>query len=233
MQPLYTNLGAVPAIADPSAERRDAILALTGPGARKVLRQIKRLPRRQQVAALDRVLERFDPELPSRVRRVAEHLHRGGMPTDRAVERALALSLADASISKIKAIGVAHLRGEGVHPGMLGLSGLGSLGTTETERSAEDTVGDVFKGILCSNGLQASVADLVGRNEGGDAATATNTGYEVAQGMAQCGVQAPVEPPPPPATTTGSGGSLAVPIALGAGALLVVGGAVWYTTRKK
>jgi hypothetical protein len=234
MRHIYTNLGAVPAIAQPAAERQDALLARTGPAARRIMRHIKRLPRSKQVAALDRVLERFDSELPARVRRVAEHLHRGGMPTDRAVERALALSLADASIEKIKRVGYAYRRGEGAPYGPA--MGLGTSGTgSSSERSAEDEVAAVFQGIACSNGLQATITDLVGRNEGADAAAATNTGYEVLQGAAQCGTLTPTPPPPPapPTTTQSSSGSLAVPLAIGAGALLLVGGAVWYTTKKK
>lgn len=230
----YTNLGAVPAIAHPSAERSDALLAITGPGARRIMRAIKKLPRNQQVQALDRALEQFDPQLPARVRHVAEFLHRGGMPTDRAVERALALSLADASIDRFKQVGYAYRRGEGVPQGIL--SGLGT-GTTATSSSGDDAgqaVANVFKGIACSNGLQSAVTDLVGRNEGADAAAATNTGYEVLQGAAQCGVAAPAPaPPPPPPPPPSQGSSLAVPIAVGAGALLIVGGFVLYSAKKK
>lgn len=228
----YTNLGAVPAVADRSVERRDAMLARTGPAARAVLNRIKRLPRRKQVAALDRVLRDFDPGLPERVRRVAEHLHREGMKVNDAIERALALSLADASINRIQKLGRAYRTGQLLPVGYLGQTPPTTPSSTDAEQSAGDVVAGMFQGIVCSEGLQTSVADMVGRSEGREAHDATNTGYEVAQGFAQCSALAPSTPPVPAPEPEREGTSPAVPIAIGVGALVVVGGAVWYTTRK-
>ncbi len=227
----YTHLGVVPAVASPSAERRDALLARTGPAARAIMKSIKTLPRKQQVAALDRVLVKFDEGLPERVRRVSEHLHREGMAVNQAVERALALSLADASINRIKRLGRAYRQGAVVPLGYLGTTTPES--TTSQEQDAGQIVAGMFQGIVCSDGLQTSITQMVGQNEGREAHDATNLGYEVAQGFAQCGAQTPTPPLPPttPPTTSGET-SLALPIAVGVGALVVVGGVVWYTGRK-
>lgn len=226
----YTHLGAVPGVAKRSAERRDAMLARTGPAARQILANIKKLPRNQQVAALDRVLADFDPNLPTRVRRVAEHLRGEGMSINEALERAIALSLADASINRIKNLGYAYQQGRVLPMGYLGL-GQTSESSTDQERSSKKVVGDMFQGIVCSDGLQTSVTSLVGRNEGAQAQAATNIGYEVAQGFAQCGAQAP-PPPVPPATQESEKPSLVGPVLFGMGALVVVGGVVWYTRKK-
>lgn len=229
----YTHLGAVPALAARGTERRDAMLARTGPAARAVMKQIKRLPRSRQVAALDRVLADFDPELPGRVRRVAAHLRGGGMATDAAIERALALSLADASINRIQKIGRAYQGGELMPMGYLGQTPPTAPSTTAPEQNAGDVVARMFQGIVCSDGLQRSVADMVGRNEGREAHDATNMGYEVAQGFAQCASLTPPAPAPVPPTTSTDEPSLAVPIAVGIGSIVLAGGVFWYVTRKK
>lgn len=226
----YTHLGVVPGVAKADAEKRDALLARTGPAARQILKRIKKLPRKEQVGALDRVLNDFDPGLPTRVRRVAEHLRSEGMSINKSIERALSLSLADASINRIKNLGYAYQRGHVLPMGYLGL-GQTSSSSSDEERSSKKVVADMFQGIVCSDGLQTSVTDLVGRNEGTQAQSATNLGYEVAQGFAQCANQAPV-PPAPPATTESEKPSLVGPVVFGLGALVVVGGVVWYTRKK-
>lgn len=227
----YTHLGAVPAVAQRSAERRDAMLARTGPAARQILKQIKKLPRRKQVAAMDRVLGRFDPDLPQRVRLVAHHLQSEGMGTNEAVERALALSLADASISKIKQIGVAYRTGTMIPVGALGQD---TDGETAEEKSAGKAIGRMFQGIVCSSDLQRSVTEMVGRKEGQDAHDAANLGYGVAQGVAQCGMPSSETPPAAPDSDEAASdrSSLLGPVSVGLGALLVVGGVVWYTRKK-
>ena len=228
-----------PAVAQRSLEQRDPLLAFTGNAARGIMADINRLPRGKRVRALDNVLASFDPMLPGKVRQVATRLRQTGMPTNLAVERAVALSLADASVDKIRSIGEARLAGK--QP--VGLYGLGlgqesdttSETETEEEKSAKKKVGQMFQGVICSDGVQTAVTDMVGRNQGQDAHAATNLGYEVAQGFAQCANlnQTPT-PPTPPTTppTTQEKPSLAVPIAVGVGALVVVGGFVWYTGRQ-
>lgn len=227
----YTNLGAVPGVADRSVERRDAMLARTGPAARAILKQIRKLPGSQQVAALDRVLANFDPELPMRVRRVAEHLRREGMSVNASIERALALSLADATISRIQKIGRAYRNGELTPVGYLGQTPPTSPAATTAEQNAGDVVARMFQGVVCSDGLQRSVSEMVGRNEGREAHDATNMGYEVAQGFAQCASLTPAAPAPLPPPAQPESSSLAVPIAIGLGAVVVTGGILWYTTR--
>lgn len=224
-----------PTFAQRSAETRDPLLAQTGNAARGILRDLNRLPRSKRAQALNNVLRSYDPSLPAKVHKVANRLHAQGMPVNLAVERALALGLADSSIDRIRAIGAARMRG--VSPAV---AGLGYLGQTETpsetpaETSAKKRVGQMFQGIVCSDGVQTSVTDMVGRNKGADAHAATNLGYEVAQGFAQCASMNPQAPTPPPAPTPtpDSGGSMVFPIVLGGAALLVVGGAVWYTRKK-
>lgn len=225
----YTHLGLVPSVARPEAERRDALLARTGPAARAVLARINRLPRRKRVAALDRVLSNFDPGLPTRVRRVAEHLHSQGIGVNQAMERALALSLADASIERIKKIGRAYRKGVVLPMGQLGAE---SSEMTEEEQSAGDVVAGMFQGVICSDGLQTSISEMVGRNEGREAYDATNTGYEVAQGFAQCATLQPPATPTTPVPEPQDETSLAVPVAVGVGALALAGGVVWFATRK-
>lgn len=222
---LYTNLGAVPSIATRSREQSDPLLAHTGPAARRLMAVVRRYPADRQVQVLDRALDGFQPGTAARVRRVASHLRRQGMSTNQAVERALALSLADSMMEYLQRVGRAHQRGE-----LLPVGGLGETG--DDEMKPEDVVVGMVQGVLCSQGLQQTITDAVGRSEGQDAATATAVGYGVAQGIAQCPpgtTPAPAPPPPPPETR---GPSLVLPIAVGVGALALVGGIVWMAQRK-
>lgn len=202
----------------------DKLLQRTSAAARQVMRQVRKLPRSQQVSALDSALRQFDSALPGKVRQVASRLRAQGASIEQAVERALALSLADASVTKIKNIGRSYQDGR--------LIPLGALGQADDEKSGPGhTIGKMFQGIVCSNDLQSSVTGLVGRKEGAQAQQATDVGYEVAQGFSQCQPAAPT--PAPPAAPVESSGSWTVPVMLGVGAILVVGGAVWYTRRSK
>jgi len=227
----YTNLGAVPAIARRVNEQRDALLARTGPAARSILYQINKLPRSQRRDELNRVLAAFDSALPSRLHRTAEFLHREGMPVPAAMERGLALSLADASIERLKQIG--HKAREGrMFP--VGGFGLGEEPTTQAGRSAGDVVAGMFQGIACSADVAGSTTTLVGSNEGADAARATTVGFAVARGMAQCPRGLPPEPPvAPPPESQEEQRSLVLPVVLGVTALAAAGGVVWFVTRKK
>lgn len=209
---------------------------MTGHAAQGILADINRLPQGKRVKALDNVLSSFDPRLPHKVREVATKLRKQGLSTNAAVQQALTLSLADASIDKIRGIGAARMAGK-PPVGIYGL-GLGedatssTAGETSAETSAKKKVGQMFQGVVCSDGVQAAVTDMVGRNKGSDAHAATNLGYEVAQGFAQCAVPTPTPTPPTPPTAPTEEKSLALPIALGVGALVVVGGVVWYTRGK-
>lgn len=225
----YTSMGAIPAAARPDAPKRDEMLARTTVAAKRILRQLDRLPQRRRVAALDRVLRNFDATLPERFRRVGRHLKGRGLSTNRAVERALALSLADASIERIKKLGRAYQKGM-VMP-LAG--GMGAEGDDSEGDSPEETVGKMFQGIVCSEGLQSTVTDMVGRQEGRDAAEATAIGYEVGQGFAMCPAQqpTPTTPTAPAPSSEEDRPSMVLPIAVGVGALALVGGVVWWTQR--
>lgn len=237
----YTSLGAVPALAKRSVERRDEMLARTGPAARSLMVWARRLPPSERVLALNRVLADFEPGLPMRVQRVAEFLHREGMGTEDAVERALALSLADASIEKIKRLGQAYQGGATLHAeqlgrwlGCVGCAGLGQTTTTPpaTPTDPGAVVGAMFQGIICSDGLKTAVTDAVGRNEGRSAADATTIGFSVGQGMAMCPPGTAPAPVPDPGPVREER-SLALPIAIGVGAIALVGGVAWFTMRKR
>lgn len=225
MTHLYTNLGAIPRLATASAERRDPLLAHTGPAARRLMAAVRRYPAAQQVQVLDRALAQFQPGTPQRVRRVATFLRRQGLSTTQAVERALALALADSTMEKIKGIGVAYQHGQ-----LMPMGGLGDEASTSGTKP-EDVVAGMFQGILCSSGLQTTVVDAVGRGEGQDAATATAVGYGVAQGIAQCPTTTPPATTPAPVSEP-ERPSLVWPIAMGIGALALVGGVVWVSRKK-
>lgn len=230
MTHIYTNLGAVPQFATRQAERNDLLLRWTGDAARKLMRLVRRYPAEQQAAQLDRMLAQFDGGLPSKVRQVATRLRTEGMSTNLAVERALALSLADSMITRIKNVGMAAQQGRQVP-----LAGLGQT-TPSSSPNAGQIFGQTLQGIVCSQGLQAAITDLVGRNEGRDAANATAVGFGVGSGVAQCG-SLTTPPPAPPVETQDEGQdegmSLLVPIVVGVGAIGAIGGILWWTTRKK
>lgn len=225
MSHLYTNLGAVPQLADRSQERRDPLLAHTGPAARRLMAAVRRYPSERQVQALDRALESLQPGTAKRVRRVATYLRRQGLGTQQAVERALALALADSTMEYLQRVGRAHQRGE-----LMPVGGLGESSDEETK--PEDIVVGMVQGVLCAQGLQQTIVDAVGRSEGQDAATATAVGYGVAQGVAQCPPGTTPTPAPPPPPPTPPERSLLWPIVMGVGALTLVGGIVWVTRKK-
>jgi hypothetical protein len=228
----YESLGSLPAAMN-KAQRRDPLLRRTGAAARQLLRRVERLPRNRRLPALVAALRSFDAELPRKVQAVAERLQKKGLRADKAVEKALMLSLADASITKIKRIGEAHQKGMLRPVGSLGR--LGETSDASGEQKPEDVVASMFQGIVCSEGLQSSIAELVGRNEGRDAHDATNIGYDVAQGFAQCHQlqQQPTPPAPPPAPQEqDDSSSLLVPILVGVGALAAVGGVVYFTRKQ-
>jgi len=216
----YTSLGAVPMLAKRQMEGRDALLAKTGPAARAVLKEIRRLPSRQQIPELNRTLREFDPNLPATTQTVAAKLVREGMPINLAMERALALSLADASIEQIKQLGYRVRRGEQVPFGALGGLGLGA---------ASDEIGRMAEGIACSSQLRDSVTNLVGAKEGADAHDATRVGFDFAAAVATC----PTPATPGSTTVVEEAPSYVIPALIGAGALLAVGGIVWATRKKK
>jgi len=222
MKHRYTSLGAAPALAKRSVEKRDAILARTGPAARQLLKASGRSP-----AKLGKLLGRIDPNLPGRVHQVARHLNRQGMAADTAVERAVALSLADSMIEQVKALGERVRRGMPPAPLFSTAMGLGGLGD-----EAADVVGSMAQGILCSDGLRTTLADMVGRQEGRDAADATLIGFSVAQGAAQCGRTPTPTPTPPADDPEPESSSLVIPIVVGVGVLALVGGIVWVTRKK-
>jgi hypothetical protein len=216
-----THLGAIPAIAKRSAERGDVMLAHTGHAARKILRAIRKYPRAQRPAALNRALAATDPKLPGEVRRLAASLRAKGAGIGYALERALTLALADSTVRQIKGAGRLYQR-RGGYP----MGGMGGLGD-----EAGDLVGGIAQGVACAGGLRDQTATMVGMEEGADAAAATRLGFEILRGMAQC--PPPVVPPVPPADPVDTSSSMAVPIMIGIGTLIAVGGVAWIVTRKK
>jgi hypothetical protein len=220
----YTSLGAVPSIAPRRNEKRDALLARTGPAARAILRRINTLPRAARAPELNRVLADFDPDAPSRLHRVSERLYAQGYDLNAAVERALALTLADASIEHFKRLGMRGRSG-GVYP-------LGDSTTSAPGQDAGAIVAGLIQGITCTPALRDSVSTLVGRNEGQQAHDATRLGFDAARSMSMCPTT-PVPPVAPPASETSSGPSYLVPVLVGVGALAVAGGVIWYSGRKQ
>jgi len=217
-----TYLGAVPSIAKRSAERGNAMLAHTGHAARKILHAIRKYPRAQRPAALNRALAATDPKLPGEVRRLAASLRAKGAGIGYALERALTLALADSTVRQIKGAGRLYQRGGGYPMG-----GLGGLGD-----EAGDIVGGIAQGVACSTGIRDQTARMVGMEEGADAAGATTLGFEILRGMSQCPTTpAPVPVPPPDPTPESS--SMVVPVMIGVGTLIAVGGVAWIVTRKK
>jgi hypothetical protein len=92
----------------------------------------------------------------------------------------------------------------------------------------------MFQGILCSEGLQQQLTDVAGRNEGRDAATATSTGFDVAQGFAQCQTLTPGSSSTPapvqqPAATESN--PWLVPVAVTVGAVAVLGVTIYFVRK--
>lgn len=224
MHSSYTSLGVVPSIAQRSNEKRDALLARTGPAARAILRSINALPRDQRLPELNRVLADFDPAAPERMHRVSEHLRSGGMGINEAVERALALTLADASIEHFKTIGRRQHRGE-----LYSLGALGDSTTTTEGQDAGAVVGALIQGLTCSPTMRDSISALVGQNEGREAYDATRTGFDAARAMSMCPTTPEVPTVPLPETTAPS---ILVPVLVGVGALVLAGGVVWYARKR-
>lgn len=212
-----------------SVERRDPLLALTGAAARKMLMSLRSLPVEKRVAELDRALATVDASLPTRVHQVASYLARSGMNAELAVERAIALSLADSNIDRFTVMGEQYRRGVPVQ-------GLGQTSTTPTTPQGQDAAavaGNVAQGIACSSALRDAIVDLVGRNQGRSAADATTIGLEVGRGVANCqSLQPPATQPLPPAPIPTTDSSMMWPLIIGIGSLAVVGGVVFLMRKR-
>lgn len=208
-------------------EKKDPLLWWTGRTSRAVLARIKKLPRGKRAAELRRVLGQYNPELPELVKQVASRLHAKGMPLNAAVERAVAIGLADATVDRFEMIGRGR-REDNFYPG----GGLGNVAPETSEgQDAGKIIGDMMRGIACSDGLKESVSDMVGKQRGADAAQASTMGFETVKGMAQCTSIEPI-PPAPPAEESRQG-SILLPVVVGIGALAVVGGVVLYNANKR
>jgi hypothetical protein len=218
MKRIYSGLGQ----ATTPTRRRDEMLRHTSAAASKLLRY--------SPAQLNAALAKLDIALPANVRKVAAYIHRTrGWPMDRATHEALTLALADALIARFQTLGQRMMEGDSVS--LSGrLVGLGGLGSDPPERVIEN----LARGIACSRGLQTTTTDLTGREQGRTAADATNVGFEVARAFATCPEEGPSTPlPPAQAEVRGDDSmSIIVPVAIGVGVLAVLGGAIWYTTRR-
>lgn len=246
MKNYYTDLGAVPSFTTPMWEESDPILRHTGRAAKQFLKAIKRkYARSERAAEMNRILAKYEPTLPARLNRVAHFLKSKGMSTEKAVEKALMLSLADATSTKVQQMGHAYRRGQLRPAGLMrrrygdgggdyaGGHWWGALGETAASSgpSPEEVVGNMFKGVVCSDALQASFSDVAGRNEGRDAASATNMGFDLAQGFAQC---QPAELPAPaslPESGDDEGTNWILPVGLAVGGLAVLGGVIFFMKR--
>lgn len=208
----------------------DPVLTRTRAASAEILRQISLLPPAAQRDELDHVLSSYDPKLPAALRTVADHLRRKRfMSVKAAMHEALALTLADAAIAKIKDIGARAAAGDENAAanalGCDGCDGLGGLGNAGT------VAADMTRGLVCSAEIQAAITALVGRNEGTTGASLTTLGFAVAQLAAQC-PRAPDAAPPPPPPPPPQKASLAVPLAIAGGAVLLVG-AIAFAARVK
>lgn len=216
----------IPEIARRRMEKRDPLLWWTGRASRAILAKISRLPRGKRASELHRVLSQYDPELPALVQTVAGRLRQKGMPLNAAMERAVAIGLADATIERFQRFGRARTADE-LYP----VGGLGSLAPeTQEGQDAGKIAGDMFRGIACSQGLKESVSDMVGSTRGADAAQASTIGFEVVKGVAMCTAIEPI--PDAPAAQETREGSLVLPLVLGIGAVAVIAGVVLYTRKK-
>lgn len=219
-------MAQIPEIALRRREKRDPLLWWTGRASRAILAKINRLPRDQRAPELRRVLAQYDPELPALVQRIAARLYSQGMPLNGAVERAVALGLADATVERFQRFGRARMANE-LYP----IGGLGETAPQTPEGDdASKIVGDMIRGIACSDGLKESVSDMVGTRRGADAAQASTIGFEVVKGAAQCSALEPI--PPAAAAPETREASYVLPLVVGIGVLAVVGGVFWYTRKK-
>jgi hypothetical protein len=191
-----------------------------------MMRSLARYPAAEQIRQMNAALASFDAGLPARVKLLAEALRRKGLSVELSVERAIALALADSMIEKVKQLGVGYQRGM-----LLPTGGLGQ--TTTASPTPEQVVGATFQGILCSPGLATAITDAVGRSEGRDAASATSIGFAVGGGVAQCGQLSTSTVPTPSPPPEPSGPSYVVPVLVGVGTLVVAGGFLWFTKKKK
>jgi hypothetical protein len=227
MTTLYSGLGAAPMPIRDRARRdmehRDALLAKTGPTARALMERTKHLPPAERVRAIDGALASLDPTGPSRVRQVASYLRRHhGLSANEAVERALALALADGAIDRLQRAG-------GRGPGSL--AGLGTDASAETDAGA--LVAGMFHNIACSDPVRTQVTDIVTRHEGANAAAATTLGFETVRAAAPCNPAAPAPAAPSSSPSSSGDSDVVAPIVIGAVGLVVVGGIVWWASRTK
>lgn len=204
--------------------RSDALLRQTRRTARAIMRDIRKLPKAERMPRLYEALSSYEPSLPAKVKAVANTLHRRGASLNEAVERALTLSLADASIDRMRRLG------EQVAAGRPGASGLGSLGSLA---GAEDDLKDLAVSVACSEELQRTAAEKAGESQGTKAYNATLLGFKAASSAVKCPEgtkQDLTKPPPSPPTKPQDGDemSLAVPIIVGVSVLGLAGVAIWY-----
>lgn len=176
------------------------------------------------MSRLYEALASYDPTLPAKVRAVADTMHRRGAPLHRAVEKALTLSLADASIDRMRRIG------EQVMTGRAGASGLGALGALS---GAEDDLKDLAVSVACSEELQKTASEKAGESQGTKAYNATLLGFKAAKSTVKCPERTEedlTKPPPthPSPKPEDDELSIAVPVIVGVGVLGLAGVAIWY-----
>lgn len=208
-----------------SSHANDPLVARTSAAAREILARVRRLPVAHRAAEIDRAMASFEGGLDRKVRILAQRLAKRGMSAEAAIERAMSLGLADATVSRVHRIGKAYQRGE-VLPLPHVLEGLGQLG-----QDAGAVAEQMFRGVLCAPELSSTLTSVAGKQGGQEASLATGIGFGVARGVASCPsapAPVPVEPMP---TDTDEGRNLYLPIALGIGVLAAVGGIVWFTQQ--
>lgn len=201
-------------------ERSDPLLRRTHKAARAIMRDVRKLPKSERLARLDAALSSYDRALPGKVKAVANTLYRNGANLNEAVERALTLSLADASIDRVRRLGeqVSSQSVEGL--GAIGLSG------------AEDDLKDLFTSVACSQELRRTASEKAGESQGSKAYNATLVGFKAAESVVNCPERSQTDltkpPPTPPPEPKDDGMSIGVPIVVGVTVLGLAGVGIWY-----
>lgn len=234
------GLGQAPSSFGKSSQ--DVLLRAGSAWATQMMRWAHSQPVRDRKARMERALNRIKPGLGRKVRDISTRMMERGMAPDAALHRALQFGFADAFVDSVLELGRDSMAGRApsrrnMLVALQGDSGDGLGSTDSSGRTPEQITGDIISGVVCSDGVTSLVGHAAGVNDtsksAGDrqlAAGLTEIGFVIGRAVSGAvghpcppGTTPTPTPPAPIAPPEPETPAWVMPVAIGAGVLLVGG----------